>query len=295
MAAASFPELNIALFNVDSSDEKVKAVDRQQCMVVILDTVLAENYPNLFVLCQDKINGPKHNILCQQLGQGPSFSGKKLEAAVYNRPDSDAGDYDVSYVDVAILQRIDDRFRYEPGNPFEKSCLMACVLTPRLGGSDGKKVLLVSWHGPHKSKVKAACFRRLVRFSERLRRRYRCQHNPDTCQCCDIAIIGGDFNMPDKDARREMDSLRTSDQVDGVVLGGYTTTEDRRDGRAQECIDFVVYWPKDALQSLEISVVQRDFRREKGNRPFDHPIILYRFGDLFRDLAQQFGNITLDG
>ena len=291
MATASFPELNIVLFNVSSSDTSVRAADRQKCMKVILDTVLDENYPNLFVLCQDNISCPKHDILCRKLGQGPSFF--KPEAGVYHRPDSDAGSYHVSYVDVASLQRVDDRMGLEPTNPFTTARLMACVLTPRLGGSDSKKVLMVSWHGPHKSTQKAACFRRLIRFSERLRRRDRCQHNPDTCQCCDIAIIGGDFNMPDKDACREMDSLRKSDRVDGAVLGGYTTTEDRRQGGTQECIDFVVYWPKDALQSLEISVVQRDFRRQRGNRPFDHPIVLYRLGETFLDLARQFGNITL--
>lgn len=291
MAAAPFAELNIVLFNVSSSDSSVRAADRQNCMKDILDTVLAENYPNLFVLCQDNINRPKHEILCRKLGQSPS--SLKHEAGVYHRPHSDAGGYDVSYVDVATMQRIDDRMGLEPGNPFTTARLMACVLTPRLGGSDSKKVLMVSWHGPHKSKVKAACFRRLVRFSERLRQREGCQHNTNTChQCCDIAIIGGDFNMPDKDARREMDSLRKSDRVDGAVLGGYTTTEDRREGRTQECIDFVVYWPKDALQTHKISIVKPDFRREKGKRPFDHPIVLYRLGEAFLDLARQFSTLN---
>ena len=294
MAAASFPELNIVLFNVSSSDANVRAADRQQCMEVILDTVLKENYPNLFVLCQDNINGPKHEILCWKLGQDPSSFRLMSEAGVYHRPDSDAEDYHVSDVDVATLQRVDASMGFEPNNRFTTARLMACVLIPRLGESESK-VLLVSWHGPQTCTQieKAACFGRLIRFSERLRRRDRCQHNPDTCQCCDIAIIGGDFNMPDKDACREMDSLRKSDRVDGAVLGGYTTTEDRRQGGTQECIDFVVYWPKDALQSLEISVVQRDFRRQRGNRPFDHPIVLYRLGETFLDLARQFGNITL--
>ena len=256
-------------------------------MEVILKTVLDENYPNLFVLCQDKINGPKHKILCRKLGQDPKSFPYKPEAGVYHRPDSDAGSYHVSCVDVATLQRVDDRMGLEPGNPFTTARLMACVLTSR--GNDSKKVLMVSWHGPHMftQKEKTTCFRRLVRFSDQLKQK--------DCLCCDIAIIGGDFNMPDKDARREMDSLRKSDRVDGAVLGGYTTTRDRwKKKRTRKCIDFVVYWPKDALQSLEISVLRRDFRRKKGNRPFDHPIILCRFGDLFRDLAQQFGNITLD-
>ena len=100
--------------------------------------------------------------------------------------------------------------------------------------------------------------------------------------------------MSDRDARREMVTLKTSDRMDGTVLGNYTTTDDRREGRSQECIDYVVYWPKGSVQSTEISVLQREFKREKGKRPFDHPIVLYRFGDAFRDLAQQFGNITLD-
>ena len=281
MAAASLAELNIVLFNVSSSDASVTAADRQQCMEVILDTVLAKNYPNLFVLCQDNINGPKHEILRRKLGQGPSFFRFRSEAGVYHRSDSDAGGYDVSYVDVATMQRVEDSIRLKTGNPFKKSNLMACVLTPRLGG---KKVLLVSWHGPYKSTQKATCFRRLVRFSDQLKQK--------DCLCCDIAIIGGDFNMPDKDARREMDSLRKSDRVDGAVLGGYTTTEDRREGRTQECIDFVVYWPKDALQSLEISVLRQDFRREEGDRPFDHPIVLYRLGEAFLDLARQFSTLN---
>ena len=291
MAAGSFLELEIVLFNVDSSDDKVKADDRQQCMEVILNTVLNENYPNLFVLCQDKINGPKHDILCQKLGQGPS--PLKNEAGVYHRPVSDAGDYDMSYVDVATLQRVDDRMGLEPGNPFTTARLMACVLTSR--GNDSKKVLMVSWHGPHKSKLKAACFRRLVRFSERLRQREGCQHNTNTChQCCDIAIIGGDFNMPDKDARREMDSLRKSDRVDGAVLGGYTTTRDRwKKKRTRKCIDFVVYWPKDAVPiSSRSSVLLPHFRRRRGNRPFDHPIVLYRLGEAFLDLARQFSTLN---
>ena len=63
MAAASLAELNIVLFNVSSSDASVTAADRQQCMEVILDTVLAKNYPNLFVLCQDKINGQRISII----------------------------------------------------------------------------------------------------------------------------------------------------------------------------------------------------------------------------------------
>ena len=287
MAAASFPELNIVLFNVSSSDANVRAADRQQCMKVILDTVLKENYPNLFVLCQDNINGPKHEILYWKLGQDPSSFRLMSEAGVYHRPDSDAEDYHVSDVDVATLQRVDASMGFEPNNRFTTARLMACVLIPRLGESESK-VLLVSWHGPQTCTQieKAACFGRLIRFSERLRQRDGCQHDPDTCQCCDIAIIGGDFNMSDTHARREMNSL----MVDGAVLGDYTTTEDRQ---GQERRDFVVYWPTNALQSLEISVLRRDFRREKGNRPFDHPIVLYRFGDLFRDLAQQF-DITLD-
>lgn len=292
--AESFPELNIVLFNVDSSDGKVTAPDRQHCMEEILDTVLAENYPNLFVFSQDKINGPKHKILCKKLGQDPKSFRCMSEAGVYHRPDSDVDSYDVSYVDVATLQQLDSRMGLEPNNPFTTARLVACVLTPRGGGRNGKKILLVSWHGPLKSKEKGACFRRLVRFSERLRRREGCEHRSPSCQCCDIAIIGGDFNMSDRDAQREMVTLKTSDRMDGTVLGNYTTTDDRRKGRSQECIDYVVYWPKGSVQSTEISVLQREFRREKGNRPFDHPIVLYRFGDAFRDLAQQFGNITLD-
>ena len=32
-------------------------------MKVILDTVLIQKYPNLFVLCQDKINGQRISII----------------------------------------------------------------------------------------------------------------------------------------------------------------------------------------------------------------------------------------
>ena len=99
--------------------------------------------------------------------------------------------------------------------------------------------------------------------------------------------------MPDKDARREMDSLRKSDRVDGAVLGGYTTTRDRwKKKRTRKCIDFVVYWPKDIAEPRNLCSSAR--LQEKKGKPTIRTPILCRFGDLFRDLAQQFGNITLD-
>ncbi|XP_076446648.1 uncharacterized protein LOC143284006 isoform X2 [Babylonia areolata] len=268
-ATASLPEFNVVLFNVHSND-KVAAADRQACLGVVLDSVLSEVGPSdpLFLLCQESINGKKNKIVCDKLGLQPVR--RQTEAMVYCRPDPQHVEF--RYVDVGTLRKTDDQMGLEAGVPFEVARLMACVLTS--GGAEEKKkrTLLISWHGPETKArknvdLKLACFRRLVRFSERLRAK----------EACDIVIIGGDFNLPADKAREVMDTFRRTDKIiDGAVLAEYTRPADRK---TRPVIDYIVYWPQDQLHNLHTSVIRPDYRRENGSRPFDHPIIRYQFGN----------------
>ena len=314
--AGSLPELTIVLFNTDSSDKLGvgAAAIRHESMKVILDEVLAQNYPNLFVLAQDKINGPKHKILREKLGQVTGPKKSKEHAEVYYTPAD--GSYDVSYVGDAALDRaLKVGYGVEIARlmacvltppeiarltacvltppeiarltacvltppeiarlttcvltPPEIARLTACVLTPRSGC--GRKILLVSWHGPSNrtasDKVKKDCFKRLVRFSKRLRH----------VKSCELVIVGGDFNLDVDDARSEMNTLNDNNVIDGgEVHASYKTTKDR-EGKRTKTIDYVVYWSKDSLKIVENVVTCPDYKREEGSRPFNHPIVVYKF------------------
>ena len=267
--SGSYPELNIVLFNVSSSDVQVKAADRKGCMEDVLGHMVADFHGPLFVLCQDSINGPKHKILCSKLGQDPKSCRLRPEAGVYHRS---VGQYKMRYVDVKVLQEIESKLGLEAGNVFTTARLTACVLTPTK--TEGKKLLLVSWHGPAKVKEadKQASFRRLVHFLERLRVK----------EACEAVVVGGDFNMPDHVASRSLQQMKL---VNGAVLADYTTTSDRR---GLPNIDYIVYWPQDKLHPGQTSVLCKDYRREKGNRPFDHPLVAYRFE---KDLEHKAGQL----
>ena len=286
--AGPLPELTIVLFNTDSSDKlrKGAAKYRYDSMNIILDDVLIHKpYPNLFVLAQENIRGKlrtkvsKHRILYEKLGHVDQPFPVNKEAGVYYHH---GGSYIVSYSTVRDMESVLEAIGFQADSEFTIARLMACVLTP--GSGSGRKILLVSWHGPStvSEQSKEACFDRLVRFSENLRRR----------ETCDIVLVGGDFNLAKASARRLMDTLRTDRVVDGAVLADYTTTEDRQH---LDIIDYVVYWPEGSLQVTEpVSVIMPKFRRQKKNRPFDHPIVHYRFGDAaFVQLTRQFRNITV--
>jgi hypothetical protein len=215
--------LSIVLFNTDG-DDGVDALDRQDCMGYVLNEIRREDeecQQDLFVLCQDKINGKKHDILCEKMGMSNSVQKRgtrkakpNVDAEIYHRErENGTAHYTVERVDVGELQRVQDSLKYEADSVFTHSRLTACILTSRSYAS-GDKILLVSWHGPHNKArldVKMACFCELVRFVEKLR-----------VECaCSAAVVGGDFNMNAEDARR----CRVNPQA--TVLDNYDPTADR--------------------------------------------------------------------
>ena len=66
-------DLNIALFNVNSSD-KVSNNDRLVCLKFVLTEVKKTCRGPLFVLCQDKITDGKDEILKSELGDDNSHT-----------------------------------------------------------------------------------------------------------------------------------------------------------------------------------------------------------------------------
>ena len=288
------PDLSIVLFNVHSSD-KVTTDDRLQCLKHVLTEITEKCQGPLFVLCQDKIDNDKHLTLKRKLGNGYKLNE---EAGIYYR--SEDCPYDVSDVNVEREAGV-AAFKF----PGENVRLVACVLKHR---QTSKTILLVSWHGPSKvsdDRYKMAVFQTLVCLLDtmRLRGKYH------------AVVVGGDFNMSHDLARRCLCQLG---HLEGAVLSDYVTTSDRQD---LPILDYIVYWPRDTLQVLETLVICRDFRREKwtysmemkmrkrtgqawteiAGRPFDHPIVTYRFGnaveDAFRRHAALRGglNITTEG
>ena len=314
--AAEFPELNIVLFDVDgdnltksnkdsasggqqdssedsASHEKTSAAEwRRESMKHILDTVLGKQLPNLFFLCQDSIDKKKHEILVEKLGHG-SETAKPAEAGVYyaSKP-SQIVAYKVEFVSAKILKKVELSMRLTRDDPFVylkgRTRLVACVLTPQ-GGAAGSKILLVSWHGPHKTKnpdttvrldskeAKRICFLELVHFLDRLKQD----------QSCHVVIIGGGYNWPAREARKELDRIG---RVEGVVAADYITTTDRRDLGDSGMIDYIVYWPKDSIQQITANVECGDYRRERP-RPFNHPIVRYQVK--LNDLATAMAGMRL--
>jgi len=312
MLAAEFPELNIVLFDVDgdnltksnkdsatggqqdssedsASHEKTSAAEwRRESMEHILDTVLGKQLPNLFFLCHVNVDRKKHEILVEKLGHG-SETAKPAEAGVYyaSKPSQRVG-YNVEFVSAKILKKVELSMRLTRDDPFVylkgRTRLVACVLTPQ-GGAAGSKILLVSWHGPHKTKhpdatvqldskeAKRICFLELVDFLDRLK-----QH-----QSCRVVIIGGGYNWPAREARKELDRISRVEgeeldrigRVEGVVAADYTTTTDRRHLGDRGMIDYIVYWPKDSIWQITANVECGDYRRELP-RPFNHPIVRYQ-------------------
>ena len=323
MLAAEFPALNIVLFDVDgdiltksnkdsatggqqdsskdsASHEKTSAAEwRRESVKHILDTVLGKQLPNLFFLCQDNIDKKRHKILVEKLGHGSAVlpdsktTAKPAEAGVYygSKP-SQSVDYNVEFVSAEILEKVELSMRLTRDDPFlylkGRTRLVACVLTPQ-GGAAGSKILLASWHGPHKTKhpdatvqldskeAKRICFLELVLFLDRLKQD----------QSCHVVIIGGGYNWPAQEAREELDRI---DRVEGVVAADYTTTTDRRDLGDSGMIDYIVYWPKDSIQQITANVECGDYRRELP-RPFNHPIVRYQVK--LNDLATAMAGMRL--
>ena len=303
MLAAEFPELNIVLFNVDgdnptknnkdpatggqqdnsedsASHEKTSAAEwRRESMEHILDTVLKKQLPNLFFLCQGNIDKKKHEILVEKLGHGRAAVLPHHRVYYAFKPSQGVG-YNVEFVSAEILEKVelsmlltrDDPFVYLKG----RTRLVACVLTPKRGAA-GSKILLASWHGPRNCKhpkptvttvrrnckeAKRICFKQLVDFLDRLKQD----------QSCHVVIIGGVYNWPAQEARKEMDRI---DRVKGVVAADYTTTTDRRHLGVRGMIDYIVYWPKDSIQQITANVECENYRRKRP-RPFNHPIVRYQ-------------------
>jgi hypothetical protein len=290
----------------------------------VLDQALQQGGPDLFLLCQDKINGVKHDILREKLGMDQSHTTAKpnSEAEIFYRqyaptsatsssvlqkrpapvqymsqrtlttvttggqksyaplPSAKAASiasnpgtasYYVTYLDAGTLQRVEDGLRIEPGNEFTTARLKACVLNSHgpQASSGSAAILLVSWHGPYKVKDdrKVACFTELVRFVEKLRKK----------EGCSVAIVGGDFNMDSEHARQRFcQPFKSVGSVSGKVLDTYQPTSDRKE---KGMLDYIVYWPENQLESIQTSVLCPRYRREPRNRPFDHNIVLFKFGD----------------
>ena len=294
-AMAELPELSILLFNVNGDNlagnwrrqrrvfqRGEPAAERRRCMEYILSNVNAHVYPNLFVLCQDNIDSLKHEVLRNELRITHRDILYTNHAGVY--PESHKG-YRSTFVGLAIQQQVDRGFVVPPqGTYLILGRLMVWVLTPR-NGSD-EKILLVSWHGPNGRRGPSAqtrrtnFFRRLVSFSETLKVRLSCA----------IVILGGDFNLSESHARQEMDTFRQRGVVDGDVLADYETTTDRQH---LPLLDYIIYWPSHKLLNTVTQVICPNYMRTRGGRPFDHPIVLYRFGDACEKKAREFGNIHI--
>ena len=330
--AAEFPALNVVLFDVDgdnltksnkdsatggqqdsskdsASHEKTSAAEwRRESMKHILDTVLGKQLPNLFFLCQDSIDKKKLEILVEKLGHESAVlpdsktTAKPAEAGVYyaSKPSQGVG-YNVEFVSAEILEKVELSMlltRYDPFVHLKgRTRLVACVLTPK-GGAAGSKILLVSWHGPHKTKhpdaavqtkhpdaavqrdskeAKRICFKQLVDFLDRLKQD----------QSCHVVIIGGDYNWPAREARKELDSIG---RLEGVVAADYTTTTDRQYLRDRGMTDYIVYWPKDNIQQITAKVECGNYRRKRP-RPFDHPVVRYQVK--LKDLATTVAGVSV--
>lgn len=254
----------------------------------ILMNALRDDPLNLFVLCQDNINNDKHKILRMQMGQGLDVSSS--ETAVYYKSTENL---EVHFVDAECLKKAEREMEFTDVDPFlqlgVRSRLTACVITPQ--GNAASKVLLVSWHGPHKTKikpnsgataqeeastgavqeqtsslkVKRKCFYQLVLFLEKLK----------AVQSCQIVLVGGDFNWPAEEAVTEVTKLE-QDGVNGAVKAAKTKTNRNvtQNRKKRRNIDYVVYWPKDRFEQI-IDKVVFDCRDENSDM-FDHPIVRYQ-------------------
>ena len=319
--AADFLELNIVLFDLDGDKQTSEGVtasgglqdsgedgvgkrtgaaeSRRESMKYILDKVLEKRLPNFFFLCQDNIGKKKHEILMEKLGNGaatltdPTFA-RPAEAGVYYSSNQNQDvDHKVDFISHESLEKVQLTMRLTRDDPFlylkGLSRLMACVLTPKGTAAGKERILLVSWHGPHKTKnpdatlqldskeAKRICFLELVHFLDRLKQD----------RSCDVVIVGGGFNWPAEEAREEMDRIG---RVNGIVTADYTTTTDRQDLGESGMIDYIVCWPKDSIHKIEANVECGEYRRERP-RPFNHPIVRYQVK--LRDLTTAMAKVSL--
>ena len=96
--------------------------------------------------------------------------------------------------------------------------------------------------------------------------------------------------MSESCARQEMATFRQRGVVDGDVWSDYETTTDRQH---LPLIDYIICWPSNALINPVTKVICPYYKRTPGARPFDHPIVLYRFGEAFEKKARELRNIHI--
>ena len=139
-------------------------------------------------------------------------------------------------------------------NPLNER-LSVVVTEAVLNSEKRKKIMLVSWHGPTKTKQKVIRFLEFLSLVDHLRQDY-C---PEA-----VAVVGGDFNYRDCDARDEL-----SGKPDLEVL------------TSDEEIIYAIVWPKGHLELLPgfpTTLPASEVSTENDtNPPFDHNITLYRF------------------
>ena len=158
---------------------------------------------------------------------------------------------------------------YESTQEFRDDCLgrveVACITCPHNDTQRGLRILLASWHGPHTGKTaeeKQDYFQRIVRFIEDVK----------TYRQTDVAVLGGDFNLDTDLARDGIENLRS--QLPDIELLELP----------DEKLMYTVVCPAGYLE------LRPDFPKiiglnaptatvhDSGLPPFNHPVLLFRFG-----------------
>ncbi|KAK7463154.1 hypothetical protein BaRGS_00038266 [Batillaria attramentaria] len=255
--ARPFPNFYVLLWNL-GGDAAVNAQQRRESVRAVLNTLYNPPIENLFVLCQNRINTPLDDtIFDENLWREHRFAlgGRRTRgenhAAIYHNRELD---FQVECLPENCLQVLP-----------EKDRLMVYIVEYNF-----RKILLASYHGPHilQEREKLSIINNLVSFLDGLR----------AGKDCFLAILGGTFNI---DAAK----VRSDPRIQNMpveVLSGYVPPADRAPAPFS---DFVIRWPRqDAdVQEIETTVVLRDFQRQMGERPFAHPLVLYRFGNRFEE------------
>ncbi|KAK7480520.1 hypothetical protein BaRGS_00028254 [Batillaria attramentaria] len=236
-----------------------------------------DTYKNLLLLCTDGLSQKKHDTL-KETFEEPTNPGK--EAEVYSLKLTPAC-FDLHHICAKDLER-------EAGEAgvavpsFLYDRLSACVLTCHK--HSGKKILIVSWHGPktdprrnrphdRSEEFRRFSYRDLVQLTNQIKQK----------RGCDVAMAGGDFNLIPTTAKDIM-------RQDFYQLHAEIADDYKRPDRPRK-IDFLVYWPKWALKVTETEVVMDDLRWCNDQEIFNHPIIMYGLSLCSRyDLDHEVGS-----
>ena len=227
MATAAVPEMDIVLFNV-SGVRDTRTIEED------FKTMVGGYNDPLFVLTTGLSNQQK-NYLCKRLQK--HSCKRDDQTAVYCHM-SDPEEFKTSHIDLDTLNTVKVELGIKD-KYFTMTRLKACVLTPTEPGYG--KILLVSWQGQKNYEHlgaegmtdidKETTFVKLVHFLDGLKKK----------EGCEVAIVGGDFNMPSHKTGNFLKTLKPEGDMKPAIAA-------RPDEPSRPLI---IYWPQSKLQFEE--------------------------------------------